>query len=262
MARINVELEALTDPRFAILGSFVGAPEGAAQAVGLYYAMRVWAYCTLQSIYHVPKAVLDAIHPRVGDGLIAAKLGKPSRTSIRIAGTKGRIEWLSKLRESNRIRQKSLRQRNALVTRDNPGALTPAPAPAPALLLQTPDCVPTERLSDSPQPANADAPIRVKVPKAPRNGRVKPSALVTPERLDELQAWYDKLYEFYPRHVGKQAGWKAFVAIEPTLEDCKQIAADIKRRVETREWEPTEPDRVRFIPHLSTYLNQRRWTDS
>jgi hypothetical protein len=84
---------------------------------------------------------------------------------------------------------------------------------------------------------------------------------VNGERTKILEENFTTLYGFYPRHVGKEAAWKAFVRLDPDTETLHLIAVDVKRRTDQGEWIPTDPDRVRFIPHLGTYLNQRRWTD-
>lgn len=92
-------------------------------------------------------------------------------------------------------------------------------------------------------------------------GIVKPSPLTDPERVKRLEEDFITLYQFYPRHVGKDSAWLAFTRLDPDVDTLHEIAKDIKKRTNDGEWVPTDPERVRFIPHLSTYLNQRRWTD-
>jgi len=128
MARLTVEEHAIDDPRFKVLGALLGAPEEYAQAVGLHHAMRVWKYCQQHTVYVVPAVILDAFKTGLGDAMVAAQLSTRKRDGFRVHGTKGRIEWVKKLREGNRIRQQRRRVTHALVTRDNPGALTLTPA--------------------------------------------------------------------------------------------------------------------------------------
>jgi hypothetical protein len=130
VATTSVEDEALTDPRFRVLGLALGAPTDgeAAQALGLYYAILVWRYCRNRSSYVVSGDVIEAIKTGLGEAMARAGLASQKRDGWRVHGTKGRIEWLKKLRESNRTRQQRKRQRNALVTRDNPGPSASASA--------------------------------------------------------------------------------------------------------------------------------------
>jgi hypothetical protein len=92
-------------------------------------------------------------------------------------------------------------------------------------------------------------------------GPVKPSPLLTSERTKLLEDNFTTLYGFYPRHVGKEAAWKAFLRLDPDVDTLREIARDVKKRTDEGEWIPSDPERVRFIPHLASYLNQRRWTD-
>lgn len=92
--------------------------------------------------------------------------------------------------------------------------------------------------------------------------RAGTSPLADPTRRAWLEEQFGKLYEFYPRHVGKDAAWRAFLKLSPDADTLRAIGRDIKRRTDQGEWLPQDEERSRFIPHLSTYLNQRRWTDS
>jgi len=92
-------------------------------------------------------------------------------------------------------------------------------------------------------------------------GIVKPSPLTDPEQVRRQEEDFITLYQFYPRHVGKESAWKAFIRLDPDVDTLREIARDIKKRTDDGEWVPGDPERVRFIPHLASYLNQRRWTD-
>jgi predicted dehydrogenase len=249
LARINVDQSALTDPRFKALGSMLGATEEHSHAVGLYYSMLVWNRCIESCSYTVPLPIMDAIKTGLGDAMCAVSLSTRKRDGFRIHGTKGRIEWYKKLKEGNRIRQQRVRQRNALVTRDNPGALAPVLSPAPT---------PTE---ESEKTTTLVRPRRSNGARVAPAGIVKPSPLTDPEQVRRQEEDFITLYQFYPRHVGKESAWKAFIRLDPDVDTLREIARDIKKRTDEGEWVPGDPERVRFIPHLASYLNQRRWTD-
>ncbi len=68
---------------------------------------------------------------------------------------------------------------------------------------------------------------------------------------------FDDFYAVYPRKVSKQAALKAWRALKPNDALVETIIADVKRRLET-EWRGKD---MQYIPHPSTYLNQRRWED-
>ena len=63
-------------------------------------------------------------------------------------------------------------------------------------------------------------------------------------------------WNIYPRKVAKPSAQKAW-----TAKQCEQwlghILSDIERRLKG-EWDGADPQ---FIPHPTTYLNQRRWED-
>lgn len=68
---------------------------------------------------------------------------------------------------------------------------------------------------------------------------------------------FNAFWEVYPRRVSKQMAWKAWQKLGDTRALCDIIIADVKRRVDG-EWNGKD---IQYIPHPSTYLNQRRWED-
>ena len=68
---------------------------------------------------------------------------------------------------------------------------------------------------------------------------------------------FDDFWSAYPRHVKKKTAFEAWLKLKPDEELRKKIIADIIRR-KSSEWSKTD---IRYIPHPSTYLNQRRWED-
>jgi hypothetical protein len=66
---------------------------------------------------------------------------------------------------------------------------------------------------------------------------------------------FDDFYAVYPRKVNKDSAMKAWVKIDVELHE--KIIEDVKNRVVNHAgWKEQ-----RYIPHPSTYLNQKRWED-
>lgn len=82
--------------------------------------------------------------------------------------------------------------------------------------------------------------------------------LVLTQTISKYDDWFQKLWHIYPRHVARLAALNSFKRIKPDLATCRTIAADITRRKANGDW---CEDRKSYIPHFSTYLNQRRWED-
>ena len=68
---------------------------------------------------------------------------------------------------------------------------------------------------------------------------------------------FDDFWNVYPRHVAKQNALKSWKALKPNDELLQAILADVNRRL-GGEWRGKD---MQYIPHPSTYLNQRRWED-
>ena len=58
--------------------------------------------------------------------------------------------------------------------------------------------------------------------------------------------------------MAKTAAIRAWNAITPDAALADRIVADVQARRNSHDW---TKDMGRFIPHPSTYLNQRRWED-
>jgi len=132
---VRIEDEAFSDRRYDVLALMLGLPD-ADCARGKMAAL--WRQCTQQQT-HILRAemVCSVLGPNGPDALVKSELGVAVEGGIRICGTKGRIEWLARLRKNGK---KGGRPRkptgNHLVLRNTesgkPGANPPAPAPAPA----------------------------------------------------------------------------------------------------------------------------------
>lgn len=72
----------------------------------------------------------------------------------------------------------------------------------------------------------------------------------TPQRFDDF-------WSIYPRHVNKTTAMRAWGKLKADDSLTDTILKDIKRRLDS-EWKDAD---IQFIPHPSTYLNQRRWED-
>ncbi len=67
---------------------------------------------------------------------------------------------------------------------------------------------------------------------------------------------FDEFWEAYPRKISKEVSRKKWATLK-----CDKIADEIINNVKARnagEWKGKE---IQFIPHPSTFLNQKRWTD-
>lgn len=83
------------------------------------------------------------------------------------------------------------------------------------------------------------------------------------KRKEKSKDWSDDkqwlaFWEIYPRKDGKQNAMRAWAQIDPDMPLFAKIVADVRRRVKSDQW---IRDNGQFIPHASTYLNQRRWDD-
>lgn len=72
----------------------------------------------------------------------------------------------------------------------------------------------------------------------------------TPQRFDDF-------WSIYPRHVNKTTAMRAWAKLKADDSLTDTILKDVKRRLDG-EWKDAD---IQFIPHPSTYLNQRRWED-
>lgn len=71
----------------------------------------------------------------------------------------------------------------------------------------------------------------------------------SPPKEDEFASFW----RAYPRKVGKPAAEKAFAKVDAPLD---VLLKAIDRQAKSQQWRD-----VQYIPHPSTWLNQRRWED-
>lgn len=67
---------------------------------------------------------------------------------------------------------------------------------------------------------------------------------------------FEDFWNEYPRKVGKGAAWKSWDKIKGISKDI--IIKAVKAQRNQEQW---QKDNGQYIPHPSTWLNQRRWED-
>ncbi len=67
---------------------------------------------------------------------------------------------------------------------------------------------------------------------------------------------FNSLWSIYPRKEKKQYALECFVRLDPSPDLVQTIRLGIERAKKSKNW-----TKIEFIPHFSTYLNQRRWED-
>jgi hypothetical protein len=217
LAAIRVEEKALTDPRYAILGRLMGVDKFSARG----RVEMLWSHCTEIKSYFLTSSVIDTLaecegfselicHPEV-------KLGEKTDSGIRIKGTRGRIEWLAKLRKSSekggeKTRAKWLANRGP---KDRPNEGQTLGPPTPVL-------TPT-----------------------PVNDLKKKKVFVLPREMIE---GFKTFWDAYGKKVGRAAAEKAYAARMET-----HSFTDIMNGLESLNRYKTASGEIR--PHPATFLN-------
>lgn len=73
-----------------------------------------------------------------------------------------------------------------------------------------------------------------------------------------LNRLFEKFWEAYPKKLKKAAARKRFERLKPTPEMVESMLEAIAWQKETEEW---RKEGGQFVPHPTTWLNQRRWED-
>ena len=66
---------------------------------------------------------------------------------------------------------------------------------------------------------------------------------------------FELLWKRYPRKIGKGAAYSEFVKKSPPMDECLKA---ISWQVVSDQW---TKDEGKYIPHLRTWISQRRWED-
>lgn len=105
-----------------------------------------------------------------------------------------------------------------------------------------------------PTPLNGTAPPSAPLGVVSLNGKSEPEE--TPKQWAEGFEWF---WAEYPRKVAKEAARKSYARIRPRTQATFDLLMAGVRLHQRSEWAERSPDK---IPHASTWLNQRRWTDA
>lgn len=130
-ASVRIEDEAFSDQRYVRLATLCGLAD-ADHARGKM--LILWRQCTLEQRYVLPvEDVVAVLGPSGEKNIVTARLGVTHPRGIRIAGTRGRIEWLKNLRENGKKggRPKKPKGLASGSAHQNPPAPAPAPVTAP-----------------------------------------------------------------------------------------------------------------------------------
>lgn len=211
-ASVRIEDEAFSDERYGVLASLCGLadPDHARGKMA-----RLWRQCTAQRTYVLPiDLVCSVLGENGAEGIVKADLGEQVDGGIRIRGTKGRIEWLSKLRNNARKggKAKAAKRHNVgkqEAAKSVPPACPPAPAPAPVTSQ-------IERESESPgdreAPALAVAPLRLspapeRAERSTRSRRRSPETELDPAWQPEASKSVDTRGLDLVKELAKFKGW-------------------------------------------------------
>ena len=78
------------------------------------------------------------------------------------------------------------------------------------------------------------------------------------EKVQEKEERFERFWSAYPRKVAKQIAMRAFEKIDPDEALLETMIAAIGKWKTTDQWNEAGGQ---YIPHPSTWLNQRRWED-
>jgi hypothetical protein len=211
-ASVRIEDEAFSDRRYDLLARELGLPD-ADCARGKMAA--IWRQCTQQQVHVLDAEIVRVILGNNGvDALVKSRLGEVVSNGVRICGTRGRIEWLAKLRNNGRKGGRPRKPNgNHLVlhseTRSEPEPNPPAPAPAPVTSQ-------IERESESPgereAPALAVAPLRLspapeRAERSTRSRRRSPETELDPAWQPEASKSVDTRGLDLVKELAKFKGW-------------------------------------------------------
>lgn len=151
MSRVNVDIQALTDTRFVLVGRRLGETHYSILGRMIY----VWNECLQRGTTDLSAAEVDIAGGREGlcDALLqeglARRVVRDSRSLIYVSGTTGRVEWLKQMRalsskgsiaRTNNAQKKKLEKGlrgHGPVRVDLYGSTPPTPDPAP--ITKTPE---------------------------------------------------------------------------------------------------------------------------
>ena len=142
---------------------------------------------------------------------------------------------------------------------DPPEPPEPEPEPAPEPCPNSSDTAgtPCPGLSDtenSPQQNN----IYTKYPPiVPQQGDGGTQGQKTSRRAADWDM-FERFWSAYPRKRNKERARRAWRKLAPDLETCRAMSDALERDKRSRQW---TKDNGEYIPHASTWLNNRPWED-
>jgi Mn-dependent DtxR family transcriptional regulator len=88
----------------------------------------------------------------------------------------------------------------------------------------------------------------------PRQRKAARAVVYTPE--------FERVWDSYPRKVNKRQAFEVWTALAPSPELTERIIASIQEHIQSEQWSRSlAEDGGQYVPHLTTFLNQRRWED-
>lgn len=197
-AAVRIEGTAWQDPRFALLGALLGVPDEFAVEVAVGRMAKLWAWCTEKNQLVISERIVCTIlrSNSGADALVDAELGRREEGGIYVSGTRGRVEWLSKLRTNGKKggRPKGKKDKTKRLPKPEPDAnqtrTRTEPEPNPLTL------TPTLTLSYSPSENNLSA-----------KRKRSPTPQKAPEGYREFVAHFDQRYR--QAHGGSKPTWGA-----------------------------------------------------
>lgn len=206
MANVTFEGEAFKDPRFAVLGALLGTSKFDARG----RMLEVWSYCTEECTYFVRPEVLDALMEKVGACGLVESAGLAERTDeghFRVLGTRGRVEWLKRLKKIAKkggdANKKRLAKRKASQPDSQEANQEDTQQASPPTLIpdSSPEGLSGERRREE-QPAGSQAPLKLE-PSKP-----KPKSPVA-QLQERFVPWYAERYQGAIYAWGKAEAGKA-----------------------------------------------------
>ena len=88
-----------------------------------------------------------------------------------------------------------------------------------------------------------------------KNNSIKSNTVIQKERLKNQFA---EFWKEYPRKVAKAKAEKVWESVKPTDEVFEKIMQAVRRQKISEQW---RKDNGQYIPHPTTWLNQKRWED-
>lgn len=236
-ASVRVDEDAFLDVRFDQLAQELGLTD-ADHARGKM--LRVWRWCTVEQRQVIPLSALNhLLGSKGGHALVASDLGVEHPKGIRVKGTKGRIEWLGKLRHAGKLGAEF-------------GKLGGRPRKTPKGVIEKPlgglEQKPLLSLSLALDPALT--------PVQDQNQNHKPSRKKPALAFDAVG--FDAFWAVYPRKIAKGDARRAWMKLRPDERLRATILGALSRQVSCDDW---SRDDGQYIPYPATWLNGARWED-